>query len=127
WVWGLVVVLLCAAPWGGYRGWRWYQTRQFREQCLEAREAEDWHILREAAKNWAAWDPAAGRAWWYAAEAAQQLDDLDDLALCLGNVPKSDPKVLFALVEKANLEWTALNRPLQALETSQQVLTRDAR
>ena len=127
WVWWGLVALLCCAPWGGYRGWRWYQTRWFREQCLSARETQDWHAERNFAKRWTGWDPAAGRAWWYAAEAAQELDDLEDMAFCLGNVPPSDPKVLFAQIEKANLEWTALNRPLQALETSQRVIARDPR
>lgn len=128
WLWGGgLIVLMCAAAWGGYRGWRWHQTGRFREQCVAAREAEDWHTERDVARRWTAWDPTAGRAWWYAAEAAQELDDLEDLAYCLGRVPPSDPKVVFALVEKANLEWTALNRPLEALETSKQVLARDPR
>ncbi|MBI3860984.1 MAG: hypothetical protein HY290_03730 [Planctomycetia bacterium] len=122
-----VAALLLVVPWAGTRGWRWYRTKQFRELCTAAHEVEDWHSQRDAAKRWAAWDPKAGRAWWYAAEAAQELDDLDDLALCLGNVPPNDPKVLFALVEKANLEWTVLNRPVEALETSRQAVARDPR
>lgn len=79
------------------------------------------------AEEWGTWDPAAGRAWWYAAEAAQELDDMEGLARCLALVPPTDPNALFAQVEKANLEWTTLNKALVALETSEQVLAKDPR
>ena len=125
--WSLALMLLPCAGWGSYHGWRWFETREFRRRCETARQAEDWHSLSSAAKSWGAWDPAAGRAWWFAAEAAQELDDLEDLADCLGKIPDSDPKALFARVEKANLEWTALNRPLAALESSRQVVATDPR
>jgi tetratricopeptide (TPR) repeat protein len=77
--------------------------------------------------QWAAWDPTSGPPWWNAAEAAQELDDLEELARCLGQIPESDPKALFGYVEKANLEWTALNRPLEAMQTSQQIIRMDPR
>src|SRR5262245_20973839 len=103
--WGRLTWLVCAglvlaasATWGGLYAWRWYQARHFRQLCLAARHAEDWHALANTAREWAAWDPAAGKAWWFAAEAAQELEDLEDMAACLGNVPAGDPKVLFALV-----------------------------
>jgi tetratricopeptide (TPR) repeat protein len=125
--WCVIIALLPVAGWGGYRGWLWFETMQFRRRCEAARQAEDWHTLSLAGKAWGEWDPAAGRAWWFAAQAAQELDDLEDLAACLGRVPDTDPKVLFAYVEKANLEWTALNRPLQALETSRRAVALDPR
>ncbi len=127
WLSGLVLVLIPALGWGGYLGWHWFQSRSFRQQCEAARIAEDWRFERQIAGQWAAWDPDAGRAWWYAAEAAQNLEDYEDLADCLGQVPKSDPKALIALVEKANLEWTALNRPMSAIQTSQQILAIEPR
>lgn len=102
-------------------------TRQFRQRCDAARLARDWRSQREIAGEWAAWNPQNGAAWWYAAEAAQKLDDLEDLANCLANVPASDANALLAAVEKANLEWTALNRPLEALQTSLKVLALNPR
>ncbi len=124
---GVLALLIPGLGWAGYQGWRWSQTRSFFQQCEAARLAEDWRFEREIAGKWAEWDPNAARAWWFAAEAAQELEDFEDLAFCLGHVPRSDPKSLIALVEKANLEWTALNRPMVAIQTSQQVLAREPR
>jgi tetratricopeptide (TPR) repeat protein len=106
-----------------YAGWKWQMTRQFRQRCDSARLAQDWRTQRKIAGEWAAWDPLNGTGWWYAAEAAQKLDDLEDMAQCLGNVPSTDPNALVAVVEKANLEWTALNQPVEALQTSLKVLS----
>jgi tetratricopeptide (TPR) repeat protein len=123
----LLAVLLLVGLWPAYLGAVWYKTRSFRMACEEARELNDWRTLREMSQHWVDWDPRAGRAWWYAAEAAQELEDIEDLADCLGNVPKTDVKALFAYVEKANLEWTILNRPMEALRTSEQILEIDPR
>lgn len=122
WMRFLRALAACAVIWGAWAGCIWFQTAQYRRQCEAARAAEDWRTERDTARRWSEWDPAAGRAWWYAAEAAQKLDDLEDLANCLGRVPESDPQALVAYVEKANLEWTTLNRPLEAIETSRRVL-----
>ncbi|MBS0263224.1 MAG: hypothetical protein JSS02_14870 [Planctomycetes bacterium] len=124
----LLLVVVVGVVWGvGPRAWHGWKTRKFREQCLAAKTSSDWHTLREVAEAWGTWDPSAGRAWWFAAEAAQELENLEDLAECLAKVPPSDPKYIFANVEKANLEWTALNRPVEALATSLNVLNRDPR
>jgi tetratricopeptide (TPR) repeat protein len=126
WV-ALIAVVILATASGGYYGWGWYRTSQYRGQCEAARMAEDWRSQRDAAEAWAAWNPAAGEAWWFAAEAAQNLEDFEQLAAFLDRVPADDPKILFALVEKANLQWTVLNRPLEAVETSRRVLALDPR
>jgi hypothetical protein len=128
-VWAIILVsaVVGSAMWAAPRVWHWYHTRHFREQCQAARKSRDWHTLRLCAGDWAAWDSAAGQAWWYGAEAAQELENLEDVVLCLGNVPPSDPNSLIASVEKANLEWTALNRPLEALATSNRIIGRDPR
>ena len=126
--WALpVVLLLLTASCVGYFCRNWLQERQFRQKCEETRRSEDWRAERETARAWAAWNPGAGSAWWFAAEAAQELEDPEDVAFCLGHIPSSDPKFLFAYLEKANLEWTVLNRPLQAVVTSQTVLAADPR
>jgi len=122
-VWACVALICLSAA--GYWGWNRLQERQFRQRCEEARRNEDWRSEREIAKSWAAWDPAANDPWWRAAEAAQELEDPEDVAFCLGHVQENDPKFLFAFVEKANLEWTVLNRPLEALETSQLIISKD--
>ena len=111
----------------GYATWRYFKSREFRSACEAACEASDWTGLRDISGRWVQWDSTAARGWWYAAEAAQELEDLEDLADCLGQVPESDPKAIVAYTEKANLEWTALNRPLDAIRTSTHVLEMDGR
>ncbi len=120
-----LLLLIFGVGWGGFQGRRWLQERQFRQQCEEARRSEDWRTERSAAKAWATQNPASGEAWWFAAEAAQELEDPEDIAFCLGQITPQDPKAIFAYVEKANLEWTILNQPLQAVATSQKVLALD--
>jgi len=124
WIAASVAVVLV---WTGWMAAQAYKTHTFRKNCEIARDQEDWRLLRETAEQWASWTPADGTAWWYAAEAAQEIDDIEDLAFCLGKVPASDSKYLMALVEKANLEWTTLNRPLDGLETSRKVIDLDPR
>ncbi|MBC7968010.1 MAG: tetratricopeptide repeat protein [Fuerstia sp.] len=123
----MILLLLLLVTWPAYQGFRMFRTYRFQVACDSAREQQDWRALRDVSLQWAAWDPASGRPWWHAAEAAQELEDLEDLAKCLGKVPQSDPKALMAYVEKANLEWTALNRPLEALATSEHVIRLDPR
>ena len=101
--------------------------RAFEHECKSASEAKDWDRLRDAADRWVCWSPTSAKGWWYAAEAAQELEDFEDLADCLGKVPESDLKAILAYAEKANLEWTVLNRPLEALRTSEHVLDIDPR
>ncbi len=95
--------------------------------CQTAQRQKDWRYLRQTAEQWVAWDSAASEALWFAAEAAQETEDMEGLATFLGQIPETDQRQLIAMVEKANLEWTVLNRPLDALATSQSVLLRDPR
>ena len=106
-------------------GWSWYWERSFKVECDSARGQKDWRTLRQAADRWVAWEPETPLGWWYAAEASQNLNDLEGMARYLGQVPQSDPKLLLAYVEKANLEWTALNQPLDAIQTSALIMKLD--
>ena len=105
-----------------------YRTRSgFQERCEQARREGLWAELRIAADEWSAWDPLDSKPRWLAAEAAQEQDEFQDLADCLGRIPASDPNYAFALAEKANVEWTALNNPLLALQTSEQAVRLEPR
>lgn len=122
-----IVVLAAAAGWAGPTLYKSYRTRQFEGLCQSARDMRDWRSLRVTAADWVKWDPQSAQGWLMAAIAAQEQEDLDDLAHCLGQVPQSDDKALVSYLEKANLEWTALNRPLEALKTSELILGMDSR
>lgn len=120
---GVAATVLYGA-WVGAGKWK---TRQFEQACAEARKQRDWRTLRKVAREWIQWDPRSSQGWWRAAEASQKLEDLEDMADCLGNISPDDPKYAFALAEKANLEWTALNRPLDALKSSEMAIRIDPR
>ncbi len=121
----LLLLVLIPVGYGARDGWLWYRTRSFRVGCETSRGQKDWRSERTIAERWVAWDPETDRGWWYAAEAAQNLNDLPGMARYLGSVPRSDPKALLAYVEKVNLEWTALNKPLDAVKTSELILSID--
>ncbi len=123
----IIVALLVLVPCGFWAktGWTRFQTSRFHSACQTARGQKDWRTERAVADRWVAWDPETPLGWWCAAEACQNLEDFEGMAQYLGKVPQSDPKSLLAYVEKANLEWTTLNRPLDAVRTSELVLKVD--
>ena len=121
----LITAGLVLASWGAVRGWSAYWTRSFRIECQTMKGQADWRSLRQVADRWVAWDPQSNLGWWFAAEAAQNLSDFSAMARYLSQVPPTDPNYLLSLVEKANLEWTALNLPLEAIKTSEKILSID--
>lgn len=126
---GAIAALLLLAGLGIGSAWL-IQNRtrsQFLARCEQAKREGLWAELRVAADEWSQWDSLDAQPRWLAAEAAQQQDEFQDLADCLGKIPPSDPNYAFALAEKANVEWTALNRPLLALQTSEQAVQLEPR
>ncbi|MFM7925930.1 MAG: hypothetical protein ACKPJJ_37395, partial [Planctomycetaceae bacterium] len=126
---GAIAALLLLAGLGIGSAWL-IQNRtrsQFLARCEQAKREGLWAELRVAADEWSQWDSLDPQPRWLAAEAAQQQDEFQDLADCLGKIPPSDPNYAFALAEKANVEWTALNRPLLALQTSEQAVQLEPR
>jgi len=123
----LSLLTLAGGVWAGLHFWRDAKSRQFAADCEAARKDRDWKRLREVADQWNSWDTTQSKGWWAAAEAAQEQDKFEEMALCLGNIHETDPNIAFALAEKANLEWAALNRPMDALATSEKVIRLDPR
>ena len=124
-----IAVLLVLAGVGIGSAWL-IQNRtrsQFLARCEQAKRESLWADLRVAADEWSRWDSRDPKPRWLAAEAAQQQDEFEELADCLEKIPPSDPNYAFALAEKANLEWTALNKPLLALQTSEQAVQMEPR
>lgn len=126
---GAIAALLLLAGLGIGSAWliQNHTRSQFLARCEQAKREGLWAELRVAADEWSQWDGLDAQPRWLAAEAAQQQDEFQDLADCLGKIPPSDPNYAFALAEKANVEWTALNRPLLALQTSEQAVQLEPR
>ena len=123
----LALLTISGGVWAGLRFWREARSEQFEAACRSARQDRDWKRLRDVADQWTSWDPSESKGWWAAAEAAQEQDEFEEMAACLGKIPETDPNIAFALAEKANLEWAALNRPVEALATSEKVIKIDPR
>ena len=123
-------VLLLAALATGYALNEWRVSTghdRFEKACLQARREGDWDYMRQTAEEWLRWSPGRAQAMWFAAESAQQQDRHDDLIEILDGIPRTDPNIAFGLAEKAGLQWSELNKPLQALQTSLEVLAIEPR
>lgn len=126
--WGVFLILLVfLSAGGGYWGYRSWKTSQFASQCAALKKEKNWERLREVAGQWTTWNPGDPKAWWMASVSALELDEYENLEFCLLQIPEHDSNYLVAQVELANLQWTALNKPRNALETSQRVLELDSR
>jgi tetratricopeptide (TPR) repeat protein len=123
----LAFAALCVVSASGYWGYRTWKTNAFATQCAELKKEKNWEKLREVAGQWTTWNPTDGTAWWMASSAALELDEYENLEFCLTQIPPTDPNYLVALVELANLQWSALNKPVEALATSEKALEIDPR
>ena len=123
----ITVVVLLAAVWPAMRIYEWRRGEAFRKACEQARVTQNWKQEELAAQAWLDYDPESGSAWVFLAEAAYELNELERSAEALGNVPEDDERALICYYEKANLEWTHLNKPLEGLETCERILALDSR
>lgn len=126
WLFSLFFVLLLLSG-GSYWGYRSWKTNQFASECTALKKEKNWERLKEVAGQWTTWNSGDPKAWWMASVAALELDEYENLEFCLLQIPDHDSNYLVAQVELANLQWTALNKPRNALETSQRVLELDSR
>jgi len=112
----------------GSLGALWGYFRQAPEQtlCENALRAQDWARLRQSATKWLERSPRNGDAWMYLALAAEKQGDLAWAATALSRVPDSHPQVVEALHKLLALSSGPLNRPLEAAETLERLLSADA-
>lgn len=91
-------------------------------RCRAALQAQDWPALEQAAAQWTRWQPQRAAPWMFAAQAAHE-QERDDLAVeYLGQVPPRDPQAPLALLERSNLQFGALNRPLDGAASCRRAL-----
>ena len=121
---GLVAVLVvgCALAWWGYG---WYVDRQVQQitaACEIARKSGNWNQLEQQASQLRSLQPSNGQPLLLLAESAEMQGQLQKAADLLGQFPESDVRAPLVLAQKANLEWGKLNRPLDALKTSEELI-----
>jgi len=122
------IVLVVIVGTGGL-GALWGYFRHAPEQalCENAIHARDWGRLRQTATSWLERSPGNGDAWMYLALAAEKQGALPWAAAALVRVPDSHPQRVAALHKHLTLTSGPLNRPLEAAETLERLLSADAR
>ena len=107
--------------------WRDYRLRDLAAQCHTAQNDGQWTRLSQAAALWTAWDPTAGEAWMYRAQAARAQQEWSLAADSLWSVPDSAPEAVPALIELSKLSFSELNEPLRGVAACERILSIDHR
>jgi tetratricopeptide (TPR) repeat protein len=118
----LVAAVLGVAVKPAYETWHARRTRFYKTACKEAVATQAWTRLDVVASDWLSWDAGCNDARMYRAEAAQQLGRVDDAVDELGRVTDDYHGALDALAIRADILFSDLNRPYEAVETWQRML-----
>ncbi|MEO1999077.1 MAG: hypothetical protein ABGZ17_27845, partial [Planctomycetaceae bacterium] len=118
----LVLVVLVAAGWWGHDQWVVRTTASYGQQCRALRNEKQWNALAQLGQEWSEWDPQSADAWLFQAEAAQETNALETAVRFLAKVPSGHAKAIPALILKTNIEFEDLNKPLNAVDTCQQLI-----
>jgi tetratricopeptide (TPR) repeat protein len=121
-IWLLILAVIGGGSIPCLGWWNSYWNNKFSVVCKQAIEAKEWRLLREYATQWTDWDPNANSGWLYRAEAAKQMEQLEEMAELLGRVTDDYDGAIEALSMQADLLFTELNRPLDAIKTWQRML-----
>ena len=111
-----IVALLGYAPMKAWRG------EVLEAECREALQSKDWKRLESVAGRWTWWQANKAAPWGYAAQAAHELGADDRAAAYLERVPDRDPKAPRMLMERSNLLFGPLNRPLEGAAACERAL-----
>jgi tetratricopeptide (TPR) repeat protein len=91
-------------------------------ECREALRDEQWQRLEDVALRWTWWQAGKAAPWGYAAQAAHELGADERAAAYLDRVPDRDPKSTRLLMERSNLLFGPLNRPLEGAAVCERAL-----
>ncbi|MDG2391160.1 MAG: hypothetical protein P8M30_17770 [Planctomycetaceae bacterium] len=122
-------VFLLAAFCGGRAllHWRADQIEQkFFTAAVEAREAEDWELLREISERWVSHNTDSGTGWLALADSCQSLGDLECAQSALGKIAPTDPHYLEARALRGDLLYLDLKRPSEAESNWREMLEIDS-
>ncbi|MCA9060207.1 MAG: tetratricopeptide repeat protein [Planctomycetaceae bacterium] len=127
----LIVALIAGILVGaGLGGARWYRARQLERlqtQCRDVADSEEWEQLQTLAEEWLQWDESAVDAWLYLGESRSQTGDYAGAVDALSRIPDDNEKSYPALLIASELQFEALNQPLDAVETIQRLLQKTPR
>ncbi|MFG0335266.1 MAG: hypothetical protein ACF8TS_18055, partial [Maioricimonas sp. JB049] len=113
----LLVILVSFASLTAYNRWADGKQDAFRTTCEAAVAAADWDELLETATTWRDWDPDDDDSLMFIAQALVDLERLDEAVETLGQVEDDYQGALEALAFRAEIQYSALNRPFDAEAT----------
>lgn len=95
---------------------------QVRKDARTAMLKKDWSGGKQLCRRWLDRSPGNADALLLLAQAHSELKEWKQLVETLGKVPASDPRYAAALIEKSEVEWSALNLPFEGLQTAQEAV-----
>lgn len=98
---------------------------EYRQQCRDLREKEDWSELRETAKAWAAVSKMPDEALLFQADAEYQSGNPLFAIDCLLSVPAKSSRCYPAMITACDLQFGEVNRPLDGVETLKKMIKRN--
>ena len=93
--------------------------------CREALRAGDWERVERLAGRWRWWDRGKAAPLIYLAEAANRTERYERAAELLDQLPDDDPMTPPALLERSDIQFGPLNRPIEGAETLDRVIKLD--
>ncbi len=109
--------------------YRWHRTSvaTLSRECRVLSAHGKWPELAIVSAQWARAEPQKAEPWLFRAQAAEGLDDWEDVVQFLDRVPRADIRAVAALVGKAVAEFEHLNRPWDGAKTCDEALRIDPR
>ncbi len=99
-----------------------YRGEVLENECRAALDSKDWERLERVASQWAWWQSGKAAPWGYAAQAAHERGADERAVVYLDRVPDRDPKAPRLLIERSNLLFGPLNRPMEGAATCERAL-----
>lgn len=109
----------------GYGSWLIYLSRidaRYEKHCKALREARQWKELNQVSRKWVDANPWNLRGVLFAAQSSEKLGDHQDAVDFLLQAPRNQPLSSLALSEAAELQFSMLNQPKEAVQNFEESL-----
>ncbi len=116
------MLLLTGAAYGSYRIYLNRVDSRYEKHCRALREARQWRELKEVSLKWIAHNPTSIRGISYAGMGAERLSQYEEAVEILLKTPRNNPLSANSIANAAEIEFTVLNRPLDAIKHFEEVL-----
>lgn len=122
----IVVVPVMFVAAGGYAYWRSSRIDRLSSQCVAASTVHDWKRLEKLSRDWLELDDSTSGRYWLglSLKFQKKFAEADEV---WSTIPIDQPRGIDAAAECAEIQFHVFSRPLEAIETCQQLLRIDDR